>query len=194
MSEGAGQQARRGFSAGADRATVVARAGEMLLAGETIDVRRLAEECGVGRTTVYRWFGSRSGLLGEALWTLVDGAWSHARRTSPGTGPLHVRQVVATFLTSVRDSPPASSLMVGEPRLAVVSIMSPTGFVQRRAVARTEQLLHDHSHLPVDEVRAVAEIMTQVAMTYVWAQLLTGASADLATPLAIIDRLLRQTR
>jgi AcrR family transcriptional regulator len=190
---GDGQPSRRGFAAGAERAVVVDRAVEMLLAGETLDMRRLADTCGVGRTTMYRWFGSRAGLMGEALWVLVDQAWLHARRTTGGTGSRHVCQVVESFLASVRDSTPASSLVSHEPRLAVLAIMSPTGHVQRRAVARMRQLLDDECEMDDAETRAVAEILTQVAMTHVWASLLTGAPADLSVPVAITERLVRPT-
>jgi AcrR family transcriptional regulator len=39
------------------------------LRGERIDVQAVAAELSLGRTTIYRWFGSRENLIGEVLVT-----------------------------------------------------------------------------------------------------------------------------
>ncbi len=184
----------RGIPAGATREQIVDLAIADLLAGRDLDLKALSARAGVGRTTLYRYFGDRAGLLGEALWALTDQAWAHARRSTPGSGIDHVREVVKTFLHTIATSPPASNLMVREPRLAATAIMSPTGQVQRRAVARTIQLLTEHTDLPPGQVRPIAEIITQIAMTYAWAQLISGAGADTSTPAAITERLLHHAK
>jgi len=37
------------------------------LAGERLDVGRIAQELGVGRATVFRWVGTRENLYGEVI-------------------------------------------------------------------------------------------------------------------------------
>src|SRR4051794_15411307 len=62
-----GTKTRRGPAPRASREDVLAAALEWFVACKRIDVQALAGELGVGRATIYRWFGSREGLLGEVL-------------------------------------------------------------------------------------------------------------------------------
>jgi AcrR family transcriptional regulator len=41
---------------------------EQYLAGERVDVSVVARELGLGRATIYRWFGSREGLISEVVY------------------------------------------------------------------------------------------------------------------------------
>src|SRR5438552_1083020 len=59
--------APRGRPAGATRDAVLSAALYHYLRGQRVDVQALAAELGVGRTTIYRWFGSREQLLGEVV-------------------------------------------------------------------------------------------------------------------------------
>ena len=77
---------KRGRPAAASQEDVIAAAMHLYLHGRRIDVQAIAAQLGLGRTTIYRWFGSREGLIGEVL---VRAADAHARagaiRNSPGT-------------------------------------------------------------------------------------------------------------
>ena len=57
----------RGRPPAASRDDVLAAAMYRYLRGRRVDVREIASELGLGRTTIYRWFGSREGLIGEVL-------------------------------------------------------------------------------------------------------------------------------
>lgn len=80
----------RGRAPGASRDEVLAAAIGRYARCERIDVVALAGELGVARASIYRWFGSREGLMGEVLVTtaeqLVDGA--RARAVGTGAGRL----------------------------------------------------------------------------------------------------------
>jgi AcrR family transcriptional regulator len=78
---------RRGRPAAASRADVLGAATTQYLNGRRIDVQALAGEVGVGRTTVYRWFGSREALIGEVLVGLLEPLVAEARAAASGTGP-----------------------------------------------------------------------------------------------------------
>ena len=54
-------QPRRGRRPAASRDDVLAAALHRYLRGRRIDVQAIAAELGLGRTTIYRWFGSRDG-------------------------------------------------------------------------------------------------------------------------------------
>ena len=58
---------RRGRIAAASRDQVLALAMSRYLHGRRVDVQAIASELGIGRTTIYRWFGSRDELIGEVL-------------------------------------------------------------------------------------------------------------------------------
>src|ERR1022692_3320303 len=58
---------RRGRPATACRADVLRVARAQYLAGQRVDLTIVARSLGLGRATIYRWFGSREQLLGEVI-------------------------------------------------------------------------------------------------------------------------------
>src|SRR5258708_4386168 len=77
---------RRGRPAGATRADVLGLAVHRYLRGRRVDVQEIAAELGIGRTTIYRWFGSRDGLIGEAVVRTAEPVLEHARKRARGRG------------------------------------------------------------------------------------------------------------
>src|ERR1700729_2830023 len=58
---------KRGRPATASRDDVLALVTELYLDGQRVDITVVAGRLGVGRATIYRWFGSRQALLGEVI-------------------------------------------------------------------------------------------------------------------------------
>ena len=56
------------------------------LRGERIDVQAIAAELGLGRATIYRWFGSREDLIGEILLRAAEPLLDGARAEAHGRG------------------------------------------------------------------------------------------------------------
>jgi AcrR family transcriptional regulator len=56
------------------------------LRGERVEVVALAKELGLARATIYRWFGSREGLLGEVVLAAARPVLARSRRTAEGKG------------------------------------------------------------------------------------------------------------
>src|SRR6476619_6657739 len=54
------------------------------LAGERLDIGKLAQELGVGRATVFRWVGSRESLYGEICSALFTKQLEKAEREASG--------------------------------------------------------------------------------------------------------------
>src|SRR5918999_2032385 len=77
---------RRGRPAAASREDVLAAAMARYLRGRRIDVQAIAAELGLGRSTVYRWFGSREGLIGEVVVRAGDPLVDAARAEAGGGG------------------------------------------------------------------------------------------------------------
>jgi len=77
---------RRGRPAAASRDDVLRAALHRYLRGRRIDVQAIATELGLGRTTVYRWFGSRERLVGETVVLAGDPLVADARAGAKGSG------------------------------------------------------------------------------------------------------------
>jgi AcrR family transcriptional regulator len=86
MSTAASIVARRGRPAAASRNDLLEAALQRYLRGRRIDVQALAAELGLGRTTVYRWFGSRDQLIGEVLVKAAQPILDDARAEASGCG------------------------------------------------------------------------------------------------------------
>src|SRR5881227_278929 len=69
----------RGRPPAASRGDVLALAMHRYLRGRRIDVHAIAGELGLGRTTIYRWFGSRDELIGETLVRAAEPLLERAR-------------------------------------------------------------------------------------------------------------------
>jgi AcrR family transcriptional regulator len=70
---------RRGRPAAASREDVLEAATNRYLRGHRVDVQAIAAELGLGRTTIYRWFGSREGLIGDVLVSVTKPLLAEAR-------------------------------------------------------------------------------------------------------------------
>ena len=63
----AGRSGKRGRPATASPDDVLALVTELYLDGQRVDITVVAARLGLGRATIYRWFGSREALLGEVI-------------------------------------------------------------------------------------------------------------------------------
>src|SRR5438270_10569420 len=85
---------RHGRAPRASREQVLAAAIGRYARCERIDVLALTAELGVSRASIYRWFGSREGLVGEVLVTTAGQLVARARRRATGRGS---RRLLETF-------------------------------------------------------------------------------------------------
>jgi AcrR family transcriptional regulator len=136
---------RRGPAAAATREEVLAAATRVYLAGERVDVLAIAAELGIGRATVYRWFGSRERLIGEVLIRvaarLVSDARAHARPRARGS-----RRLVETFdhlNRALAESAELRRFLEHERSTALRIITSSDGMVQPRMVALIREAIDD---------------------------------------------------
>ena len=79
---------RRGRPATATREDVLRAARAQFAAGLRLDVTVIARELGLGRATIYRWFGSREHLLADAVATELEVLVARARREVTQRGPV----------------------------------------------------------------------------------------------------------
>ena len=86
---------RAGRRPAATRDDVVDTALDRYLRGHRVDVRAIAAELGLGRTTIYRWFGSRDVLLGEVLARATDPARPHCEGQRERRSKRRARRLIA---------------------------------------------------------------------------------------------------
>src|SRR4051812_10915754 len=77
---------RRGRPPAASQEDVLEAGMYRYLRGSRIDVQAIAAELGLGRTTIYRWFGSREELIGEVIFRAAEPLIDAARSAARGRG------------------------------------------------------------------------------------------------------------
>jgi AcrR family transcriptional regulator len=139
-SEPATVDRRRGRPAAASREDVLHLALNRYLHGERVDVRAIASELGLGRTTIYRWFGSREGLIGETVAAAADPLYDEARAGAHGDGGDALLDTFDRINRGLAAAPALRSFLELE-RDALRMLTSSGGIVHRRAVAKIQSFI-----------------------------------------------------
>lgn len=182
------RSARPGPRPGTSRAAVLHAARSAVLAGRPIELGPLAKELGVGRSTVYRWFGDREGLLGEVLAGLVRQAAAIVRHDIDGAGRDRLWRSVAGFVDITLGLEPFGALVVREPLVVVRVIMDPRGHVQP---ALTEVLLEQIAldrpagDLPPIDDQVLAAVVVQSTMVALYARTVLGEEPNAEQALGV---------
>jgi AcrR family transcriptional regulator len=134
---------RRGRRAAASRQDVLDLAMHRYLRGRRVDVQSIASELGLGRTTVYRWFGSRDGLIGEVIALAAEPLLREAREGAHGSGGPALLDTFDRFNRSLADSAALRQFVEQERDAALRVITSGGGKVQPRIVAMIAALIAD---------------------------------------------------
>lgn len=121
-------------------ADAYAAATRAYLAGRRVDMRELATELGVARTTLYRWTGGREQLLAEVVWslseTLVDDVWA---RTAHRRGVERLVEALRLYLTAIVESRALHAFLQNE-TYAALRLLTSRGPFQDRLVAAVKRL------------------------------------------------------
>jgi AcrR family transcriptional regulator len=112
------------------------------LRGRRIDVQAIAAELGLGRTTIYRWFGSREDLIGHVLVQAAEPLLDAARADARGRGGAVLLDTFDRFNRSLAAAP-ALRQFVEQERDAALRIITAGGIVQPRIVDRITGLIED---------------------------------------------------
>jgi AcrR family transcriptional regulator len=162
------------------------------LAPARVDLSALADELGVNRVTLYRWFGSRDGLLVETLWSLADRALTAAVTTEPSDdGPERVVGIVCRFLATVIGNPGMQRWLAEEGEHAMRLLTRRASGFQPRLTAAVEGLLRSEElDLPVDR-RELAFVIVRLIESYTYLDLLTGERPDAERARPILRMLFR---
>jgi AcrR family transcriptional regulator len=133
---------RRGRPPAASLEDVLEAALARYLRGRRVDVQAIASDLGLGRTTIYRWFGSREGLLGEAINLAGEPLVDAARAQAAGRGGAMLLDTFDRLNRSLAAAP-ALRWFVEQERDALRILTSSAGIVHPRMVARITGLIED---------------------------------------------------
>jgi AcrR family transcriptional regulator len=133
---------RRGRPAAASREDVLHLALKRYLHGERVDVQAIAAELGLGRTTIYRWFGSREGLIDETVARAAEPLFDEARAGAKGRGGAALLDTFDRINRALAAAPALRSFLELE-RDALRMLTSSGGVIHRRAVAKIESFIED---------------------------------------------------
>jgi AcrR family transcriptional regulator len=104
------------------------------LRGERVDVQAIAGELGLGRATIYRWFGSREKLIGEVVIRATEPVLAKARSGLAGKGGRGLLDTFDRFNRALADAPALRAFVEQERDASLRIIASGGGIVQPRIV------------------------------------------------------------
>jgi AcrR family transcriptional regulator len=173
----------------------VSLAREKFLSPERVDMSTLADELGVNRVTLYRWFGSRDRLLVEVVWSLASEMLAEAQRATRGRGSDRIVRVVGRFLDGVIGSPGWRRWLEEEGDHAMRLLTRRETDFQARLIAAIEDLLRAETasgalDVPVD-LHDLAYVIVRLIESYTYLDLITGERADARRAEPILRMLLR---
>jgi AcrR family transcriptional regulator len=131
---------RRGRPPAASRDDVLDLGLRLYLHGERVDVQAIAAQLGLGRTTIYRWFGSREGLIGETVARAAEPLFDEARAGATGQGGIALLDTFDRINRALAAAPALRSFLELE-RDGLRILTSSSGIVHRRAVAKIQDLI-----------------------------------------------------
>ena len=178
QSSGPGTATRRGRPPAASREDVLGAATHRYLRGERVDVQSIAAELGVGRTTIYRWFGTREELIGELLPLVTQPLLDQARADARGQGAAKLVDTFDRFNRSLVAAPALRQFVERERDAAVRIITSGAGNVQRRNVEMITEVIEAEvragTYEPPVEPATLGYAVVRLAEAFIFNESATG--------------------
>jgi AcrR family transcriptional regulator len=173
---------RRGRPAAASREDVLEAAIHRYLRGRRVDVRAIAAELGVGRATVYRWFGGRDGLMGEVLARAADPLLDAACAQARGRGGRRLLDVFDRFNRGIVGAPALRQYVEQEREAALRVITSGAGVVEPHLVGRIRVLIEEQvergAYEPPVEPSTLAYAIVRLAEAFLFSDVAAGIRGD----------------
>jgi AcrR family transcriptional regulator len=152
------------------------------LRGRRVDVQAIAAELRLGRTTIYRWFGSREGLLGEVLFAAAEPLLKDARANARGRGARALLDTFDRFNRQLADSPALRRFVEAERDTALRIITSGAGTLQPRIVASIQAVIDDEvragAYDPPVDTSTLAYAIVRLAEAFLFNDAVAGMRGD----------------
>jgi AcrR family transcriptional regulator len=176
------QSRSRGRPAAASRDDVLDAGLYRYLRGQRVDVQAIAGELGVGRATIYRWFGSREKLIGEVVIRATEPVLAGARSGLEGKGGPGLLDTFDRFNRALADAPALRAFVEQERDAALRIIASGAGVVQPRIVELITALIAEEVEAGTYEVPVEPEILgyaiVKLAQAFLFNDRVAGIRGD----------------
>jgi AcrR family transcriptional regulator len=172
----------RGRPAAASREDVIDAGLYRYLRGQRVDVQAIAADLGLGRATVYRWFGDRDRLLGEVIIRATEPVLAECRKGLVGKGGPGLLGTFDRFNRALADAPALRSFVEQEHEAALRLIASGAGLVQPRIVELIAELIDEEreagAYEPPMEPAVLAYAIVKLAQAFLFNDAVVGIRGD----------------
>lgn len=172
------QKRRRAPSA--ERAFRLAR--QRFIAGERIDMKDLATQLDVDRTTLFRWVGNRDQLLTDILTSLASATFRDISKAVDELGAARITRAAELYAETLISSEYYRAFLNRDPERALRLISTKASPLQRQIVTYFEQILDEeklarrftHPLATPD----LAYLIVRVMESFLYSDLITGEQPD----------------
>jgi AcrR family transcriptional regulator len=152
------------------------------LRGRRIDLQAIAAKLGVGRPTIYRWFGSREELVGEVLVRAAEPLLETARSEARGRGGRALLDTFDRFNRSLADARALRQFVEQERDAAIRIICAGDGRVQPaivdRIVALIEKEVEAGRYDPPLHPSTLGYAIVKIAEAFLFSDTVAGVRGD----------------
>ena len=152
------------------------------LRGQRVDVQAIAAELGLGRATLYRWFGDRDRLLGEVIIRATEPVLAECRKGLAGKGGTGLLETFDRFNRALADARALRAFVEQEREAALRLIASGAGIVQPRIVELITGLIDEEARAgtyePPMEPPVLAYAIVKLAQAFLFNDAVVGIRGD----------------
>ena len=178
----ANRAGRRGRPATASPDDVLALVTALYLDGQRVDITVVASRLGLGRATIYRWFGSRDALLGEVIARQLELLVARKRARVSRRGAAGLLEVLDRVNQTLTRSQAVRRLLEQERHGAMRMLTSSAGVVEPRAVACIQALIEEEMALsgyePPADPATLAFALVHLRHAFLWNDATSGVRGD----------------
>ena len=154
---------------------------ELYLDGQRVDITVVASRLGLGRATIYRWFGSRETLLGEVVARQLELLVARKRAEVRRRGALGLLEVLDRVNRTLTRSRAVRRLLEQERHGAMRLLTSSAGVVEPRAVACVQALIEKEmasGYEPPADAATLAYALVHLRHAFLWNDATSGVRGD----------------
>ncbi|CAM3745587.1 QsdR family transcriptional regulator [Tsukamurella strandjordii] len=179
----------------ANQLALIQCAAEWFRDGRRVDIGQLASAQGVGRATVYRWFGSREHVVGEAIWSGIAQAIVRVEADEPVRDRAAFLRAFDRLAHEVRSYPPLARFAADEPEFAMRVLQSGGSVVQARLIGWVRDWLTEIGVPHAEGVHGVsaddlAYAIVRLAESFLWSDMIIGTEPQPGKATPMVELLL----
>jgi AcrR family transcriptional regulator len=160
---------------------VLALVTKLYLECQRVDITVVASRLGLGRATIYRWFGSREALLGEVIARQLELLVVRKRAEVRRRGALGLLDVLDRVNQTLIRSRAVRRLLEQERHGAMRLLTSSAGVVEPRAVACVQALIEEEmasGYEPPTDPATLAYALVHLRHAFLWNDATSGVRGD----------------